>query len=257
MKKVLITLLAVVLLVSSSAAAVSAAPSSNAGKPAAEIDKIVFVHYPKVNAQGSEPYWSPPNAPAPTDENTRYKYTNFRWAVPEVEYEVNPSGAGAPDGAENGIKAAFDTWEAASGVMDFECLSESSSETSLDDSQPDGTNVVSWEDITAKHPGAIAVAIVWYYTGSKEIIEVDTMMNSTLQWSLNDGFMGDPNIDLGDTEAYDVQNIMTHEAGHWLMLEDLYQWKTQKLTMYGYGAKGELQKRTLGEGDELGIEGIY
>lgn len=219
-----------------------------AAKPAPEeIDKVVFVHYP----QGSVPYWSPSKAPAPTDESTRYKYTGIHWATPYVEYAVNP--ADAPEGAGNAIEAALDTWEAAPGDIMF----VRQDDTALSGSILDGNNVVSWENISGMYPGAIAVTVVWYYRGSKEMVDVDTVMNSVDPWSVNTGFMGNSDTELGDPSAYDVQNIMTHEAGHWLMLEDLYQWKTQKLTMYGYGALGELQKRTLGVGDELGINRIY
>jgi len=50
---------------------------------------------------------------------------------------------------------------------------------------------------------------------------------------------------------------MTHEAGHWLMLGDLYNSTDSELTMYGYGSTRELKKDTLGYGDELGVEYIY
>ncbi len=50
---------------------------------------------------------------------------------------------------------------------------------------------------------------------------------------------------------------MTHEAGHWLMLSDLYNGRDSLLTMYGYGDYGELYKDTLAYGDELGVEKIY
>ena len=221
---------------------------SIAAKPApGEIDKVVFIHYP----QGYVPYWSPVKAPAPTDQDTTYKYTGIHWATPQVGYAVNPSGA--LDGADAAIVASFDTWEVAPGEIDFVYLGY----TSLTGSTLDYNNVVSWQNISTEYPRAIAVTVVWYYRGSKEIVDVDTVMNSAVAWSLNAGFAGTPDTEQGDMTAYDVQNIMTHEAGHWLMLLDLYQWKTQKLTMYGYGALGELQKRTLGVGDTLGIDRIY
>lgn len=221
---------------------------ATAAKPAPqEIDKVVFVHYP----QGSIPYWSPAKAPTPIDQDTTYKYTGIHWATPYVEYAVNLSGA--PGGAGDAIGTSFTTWQTAPGDITFASLGD----TSLTGSTLDGNNVVSWENISTDYPGAIAVTIVWYYRGSKAIADVDTIMNSADPWSVNTGFTGDPDTQTGDTGAYDVQNIMTHEAGHWLMLGDLYQWKTQKLTMYGYGALGELQKRTLGLGDELGIDRIY
>ena len=246
--KMFALLFIVMLLFSFTGLALAAPLADNPGKGTPEIGKVVFVHYP----QGSVAFWSPVNAPAPTDENTRYKYTGIHWAVPYVEYTVNPSGA--PAGAGDAVEAAFDTWEAEPSHIDFTRLSD---DYSLSGGVFDGNNVVSWEDITEEYPDAIAVAVFWYYQGIKEIIEVDTIMNSVDPWSVNAGFTGDPDIDLGDTAAYDVQHIMTHEAGHWLILEDLYQWQTQKLTMYGYGAKGELHNRTLGIGDKLGINRIY
>jgi len=61
----------------------------------------------------------------------------------------------------------------------------------------------------------------------------------------------------GTAGAYDIQNIMTHENGHWLGLNDLYSATDKDLTMYGYGMTGELKKDTLGLGDILGINTIY
>lgn len=224
-----------------------------AAKPASkEIDKVVFVHYPQ--PQGNEAYWSPVKAPAPTDENTRYKYTGIHWASSDIPVGYLVNSSNRPSGAESAITAAFQAWDNENPAMDFNYQGTT---TALSGAVLDGYNVVSWENITTDYPGAIAVTVVWYSRGSKEIAEVDTVMNSADPWSVNAGFTGNPDAGTGDPTAYDVQNIMTHEAGHWLMLEDLYQWKTQKLTMYGYGSLGELQKRTLGAGDKLGIDRIY
>ncbi|MFC1873432.1 matrixin family metalloprotease, partial [Chloroflexota bacterium] len=63
----------------------------------------------------------------------------------------------------------------------------------------------------------------------------------------------------GDTILYDVdvQNIMTHEAGHWLMLLDMYDYYASEQTMYGYASQLELKKISLEEGDISGIQVIY
>jgi len=50
---------------------------------------------------------------------------------------------------------------------------------------------------------------------------------------------------------------MTHEAGHLIMLGDLYNSGDAYLTIYGYGSVGEIKKDTLGYGDELGVEHVY
>jgi hypothetical protein len=49
-----------------------------------------------------------------------------------------------------------------------------------------------------------------------------------------------------------VQNIATHEFGHWVGLDDLYATTDKDLTMYGYGETKELKKDSLGLGDITG-----
>ncbi len=53
-------------------------------------------------------------------------------------------------------------------------------------------------------------------------------------------------------DAYDLQNIATHEIGHWIGLDDLFDDSDKDLTMYAFGAGGEVKKRTLGQGDISG-----
>ena len=72
-----------------------------------------------------------------------------------------------------------------------------------------------------------------------------------MQW------METPTTQTGIAGYYDVQDIMTHEAGHWLMLGDLYTKAASEQTMYGYGSTGELKARTLESGDIAGLRKIY
>lgn len=46
---------------------------------------------------------------------------------------------------------------------------------------------------------------------------------------------------------------MIHEAGHWLMLLDLYQKAAGEQTMYGYGSTGEVKARSLESGYLVGL----
>ncbi|MBA7545353.1 hypothetical protein ES705_37719 [subsurface metagenome] len=99
---------------------------------------------------------------------------------------------------------------------------------------------------------------------TKEIVEVDMALNSapTFAWHQKDIAGENPNEAVwkeGTPDAYnvDVQNIVTHEAGHWLLLGDLYNNPANDQTMYGRSAEFELQKRSLESGDEAGIQEIY
>ena len=55
----------------------------------------------------------------------------------------------------------------------------------------------------------------------------------------------------------DLGTIATHEFGHWLLLEELYNKPAGDQTMYGYSTYGETSKQTLESGDIAGIEAIY
>lgn len=85
------------------------------------------------------------------------------------------------------------------------------------------------------------------WNSNKYLLEVNTIFNMKFSW----GCCGEPNL-------YDVRNAITHEFGHWLMLNDLYSWfKDRNKTMYGYTVPGETKKRSLEPDDINGIKKIY
>ena len=55
----------------------------------------------------------------------------------------------------------------------------------------------------------------------------------------------------------DFANIATHELGHSVGLDDLYDDKCREQTMHGYADYGETKKRTLEAGDIAGISKLY
>ncbi len=61
----------------------------------------------------------------------------------------------------------------------------------------------------------------------------------------------------GEAGKLDVQNIATHELGHWLLLGDLYGAGDTEKTMYGSTAYGETKKRTLESDDIAGVRHLY
>lgn len=83
--------------------------------------------------------------------------------------------------------------------------------------------------------------------------EVDIIFNASQRWGID--------LDGGGTaykiKVYDVRNIATHEVGHKVGLDDLYESKYSEITMYGYGSKGETKKISLAIGDVNGTIQLY
>jgi len=181
------------------------------------------------------------NAIPPTDDsatNTDYKLLPFHW-YSTANYWINPSNkyGFSRDAVMTAITTSADTWDMETSATVFSYQTT----TSRSAGKYDGYNVVSWGSYRA---GVIAVTYIWY-RGS-QIIETDTRMNTLYGWSLS-----------GEAGKFDVQNIMTHEFGHWAGLADLYDDVDYWLTMYGYADYGEIYKRTLGLGDMLGLQAVY
>ncbi len=255
MKKVLFMASVIVALVLSLAGTVAAAPpADNPGNGPPDFDKIVFVHYPKGEAPGK-----PAGKPGATEGE--YKLIKYHWADTSIPVTHLVNLGGMPEEFSAGIEAAFQTWE--DDPLSYMDFTNGGTTTTIGISslanKMDGYNVVGWADISAKYPGAIAVTIFWYNVATKHLAEVDVAMNSDTRFVWWQNSAGDEVWDFTDTTGYDVdvQNIMTHEAGHWLVLGDLYATYNSDKTMYGYSDELELKKRSLTSGDLAGIQKIY
>ncbi len=217
------------------------------------VDRGVFIDYAKAKGGkgggGGRGGGGGKGGP-PTDQSRTYKYSGVHWEDPDVEYRVDQASSGMdPAAALSAVQAGFNTWETEFnpfGLPDMSIIDYSHNPSPVTNSggpSLDGENSISW----GKTPsGAIAVTYYWYYRAGKRLVETDMILSNELRWSTT-----------GASTAYDVQNIVTHEAGHTLVLLDLYNTKDSELTMYGYGSLGETKKRDLGIGDMLGVERIY
>ncbi len=179
----------------------------------------------------------------PTDNsmtNLHYVPLSFtRRGQGAASYWVNPSNRYGFSSSQvvNAITSSANTWDSETSAAVFSY----SGVTTLQAGRRDSKNVISFGKYGA---GAIAVTYIWY-VGSV-ILETDTRLNTVYKWSLS-----------GEAGKMDVQDIMTHEYGHWFGLADLYSDADYWLTMYGYAGYGETYKRTLGQGDINGLESIY
>ncbi len=93
--------------------------------------------------------------------------------------------------------------------------------------------------------GTIAVTYTWSSGGNA--VESDAGYNTFYSWSLS-----------GAAGKMDLENIVTHELGHTFGMGHTSTASANScLTMYPYADYGETQKRTLGDGDIIGIRARY
>ena len=79
------------------------------------------------------------------------------------------------------------------------------------------------------------------------MFEFDILFDTDFAW-------GDAIV---DSTVMDLQNIATHELGHCFNLADIYDTSLDYLTMYGYSTEGDIEKRSLADGDIAGIQSLF
>lgn len=177
----------------------------------------------------------------PTDNsmsNRHYKLLRYH-SYSTINYYVNPTNSYgfSSTAVVNTISASVNAWDSQTSYQVFSYKGT----TSRTAGTYDGYNVISWGSYSA---GVIAVTMSW--VSGRRVLEVDCLMNTYYGWSLS-----------GEAGKMDVQNIMTHELGHFCGLADLYKDADYWLTMYGYADYAETYKQTLGLGDILGLRAVY
>lgn len=202
-------------------------------KPSRPVEKRVFIHRAKGGKPGKP---DKPDKPGGGKEKLWYSYSGIHWAEEDlpITYIVDY------DLTYDIIVLSYETWDIETNTELFNVGVVGEVTAGV----RDGVNGISYGDYPSA--GAIAVTYIWYYGDTGEIIEVDTLFDTDYAWSTN-----------GEPDKMDLQNIATHEFGHWLVLDDLYMKPARMQTMYGYSTYGETIKSTLESGDIAGIEEIY
>jgi len=179
-----------------------------------------------------------------------------KWKQLPIEIVIDPDN---PDGLTEtfiveSVTAATSEWDEHTDATLFGSYSINY-DASWDEDAPDGSNELVFGDYPQE--GVIAVTVVWGYfsgpPGQREIVEFDILFDTDYKW----GDAETSETELGDISVMDLQNIATHELGHGLGLDDLYDSSASEETMYGYAQNGETKKRTLYNGDIAGIQELY
>lgn len=231
-----------------------------------------FIHYPKghgKNTDVAKARQCSDTSPSGCGEYsiaTTSSGKPIRWASPSgvpyyvtLNYSTKKSRNLAKDAALAAINESFATWQAASDAgLSYSYKGAPTGKVLLP--KLDGKNVVGWKSIQST---ALAITYVWYYSDTGYIAEFDMVFNNSYAWTyspptgIDSAVPYDDPDNIGVAGSYDLRDIGTHEAGHTLMLDDMYDPSHANLTMYGYGAPAELKKDTLAYGDDLGVDAIY
>jgi hypothetical protein len=215
-----------------------------------ELKVRVFVHKAKPDKPGKP-------SPEPTlicdlpDPESEAIVGPAGWHLPTGvwQYQLNIASVPSLVGSANlptMAETAFSQWASnTNGKVAF----TRGADTTLSVKGLDGKNIIAWGRTSAS---ALGVTYTWYNSSTLEVVETDTIMNKKFIWSWSVLTGGCARAD-----AYDAQNILTHELGHWLGLNDHYTADYANATMYGYGSKAEIKKDTLSSGDAAGTRAIY
>ncbi|MBM4405210.1 MAG: matrixin family metalloprotease [Chloroflexi bacterium] len=245
-------ILAVALVLSSLSAFSDTGLAAGNGPPDKEV--IIFVHYPKGHGPPEQARPGGGGGGGACPSRTFAKWADLNAAVTFV---VDSSGSGlAAQDALTGVVNSVAEWSNWSGLPapvggTFAGVPSSYTGSS------NGTNEVGWGSLSALgYSNAIAVTWTWRNRATKAAVEWDMVFNTDpgFNWAQSDLGGADPNTAVVSAGAYDVQNIGTHEAGHAFGLDYVSE---AAHTMYSYGSKDEVKKRSLECGDKAGIQKLY
>lgn len=217
---------------------------------------------------------------AAAGDATAFKIVSYngsftRWEKPRIHYVVDSRGSKDFEGDADGgcdsagpcvsirdiVRDSFETWSKTAGVdVDF----VEDAPAVFRNAGYDGKNSVLWVESNwqgqsfSPPPGALAVTITTFRTSDNTIVDSDTFFNGEyFHWAAVD------TDEEKNADVIDVQNIATHEFGHFIGLdhssEDIFEPNSKLFlaTMFFASGPGEIFRRNLGEDDRLAMLNLY
>ncbi|KXA90414.1 hypothetical protein AKJ37_07220 [candidate division MSBL1 archaeon SCGC-AAA259I09] len=209
-----------------------------------------------VHEEGELPEWAPGKPPwageddeeeMEEDEGFELLEDGVKITNPPANYKVNPAAYEdlSTENVVREIKEAFETWDSHTSTELFDNNVDVTDKSGF---ERDGENVISFAPMEDSEE--VAITEVWYENG--EVLEFDIVLNSNVDWGIDPDGEGPATIN-----AYDIQNIATHEAGHTLALQDIYDDDYANLTMFYRSEIGSTNKISLENGDINGLQTLY
>lgn len=159
-----------------------------------------------------------------------------------------------PAGAVDAIKKAFAEWENVSTAgISFSFVVENAS-TPPPSVSNEGTNAIIWVTSNWTHGSNIAAYTTTHVSGvTGEIQGADMEFNGTPGFTQNNPWSA--NAGAPDTGTLDIQNMATHEVGHFVGID--HHTINTDATMYNIMVKEETKKRSLHQDDIDAVSFLY
>ncbi|HEX2229609.1 MAG TPA: hypothetical protein VHM64_20940, partial [Candidatus Binatia bacterium] len=171
------------------------------------VELRVFVHRPRVLKPNHLGTCTPTNT-----ESSNFERTPWHLAGP-ITWSLNRKSvpASVAAGVDNVLTASFNAW--------YENVFIQGQDTKVGRARLDKVNAILWKKLQRS---TVGLTFVWFSRISGEVLEVDTVFNKRHPWA---NFTGSDECQksLDAPDAYDLQNIATHEFGHWAGRDDLFE----------------------------------
>jgi len=203
-----------------------------------DLVRVDYIHYANTKS-----------AARPAKSSQGYKLLGVKWIAQEG-YSINNGSIPAylnEQEAVNDIEASSQEWDdntTCSYTTNANLFGDIKTDNSAVYGNYDETNAIDFG--TLDYPNAIAITSIWYSRRTKAILEYDIRFNTAFYWSTN-----------GAPDKMDIQNIATHEFGHAVGLDDIYNSSYSEVTMYGYADYGQTNKQILDTPDITGLQKMY
>jgi hypothetical protein len=168
------------------------------------------------------------------------------WPSMPVRFWINDKGSPEiANGSEfAAVQSGFQTWQS---VPTASVSVQYMGTTPIPTVGLDGFNVITFVDDTVPLGSDTIAATFSFFetdaTGSLVIQEADIALGTSIDFSTS-----------ADSAKYDIQSVVTHEAGHFLGLDHA---ALLSSVMTPFGAAGQLDQRTLTYDDMAGISELY
>jgi hypothetical protein len=171
------------------------------------------------------------------------------WQQSAVKITIDPTLASLTPGGREPLLEAFATWATAVSALPQVTFDVS---TQPGKAAQDGVNLLLVAPITEKgFEHALAITISYADDDSGVITEADTIFNSAYSWTE----MAENTDEHACGGRFDLQNVATHEAGHFFGLGEDYD--DTSTTMYFESNSCQTSKRQLTSSDVSVMTGLY